>query len=140
MKKACDKYNLSDSLAYLQNKMSREEESKFQFHMMSCAHCQRRVKMLRHVANIFSVNKLSSQRVWLMAASVAVIVGGSLTMWRATTGGDGSMPINYDAPNALHSSEEEFDTAIVDTTKMESDSLQHIIDSLKRDSLIQAEE
>ncbi len=136
MKKACDKYKFSDSIAYLQNKMSREEESQFQFHMMGCPHCQRRVANLRRVVNMLSINTMPIKRIWLSAASVVIIVGASMTFWRSSTGGSESLEINYAEPHILHSSEGEGDSYTIDTTNMSADSIRNNIDSLRGDSLI----
>ncbi|MFI3285324.1 MAG: hypothetical protein R3Y08_01590 [Rikenellaceae bacterium] len=105
MNNKCNKYTTSDLMFYVRSKMTPDEESKLQFHIMSCEHCRAKVAQLRAAIESFSAEESSlaeevenqddeenrfflGRRFFLMAASIAIfIIGG------------GMLTINYFQPN-----------------------------------------
>lgn len=78
MKKQCE-YKHSDIWLYIQNRMSQEEETEFQQHLLNCEECREELSRLRLM--VHSIGKKerwnTSFRIWMVAASVAcVLMGG----------------------------------------------------------------
>lgn len=77
MKRQCG-YRHSDVRLYIQNRMSMEEETAFQHHLLNCEACSEELAQLRCM--IHSIGKKERRilpfRIWMLAASVACILMG----------------------------------------------------------------
>ncbi|WP_294608394.1 zf-HC2 domain-containing protein [uncultured Bacteroides sp.] len=77
MKKQCG-YKHSDIWLYIQNRMSREEETEFQQHLLNCEECGKELVRLRLMVQ--SIGKKERRnipfRIWMVAASVTCILMG----------------------------------------------------------------
>lgn len=99
MAKSCG-YKRSEVWLYVQNRMSREEETAFQQHMLHCTDCRDELARLRLM--IHSIGKREKRalsfRVWMMAASITCIVVGGGIYWYHLALQQGS---NL-SPNGIH--------------------------------------
>ncbi len=77
MKKKCG-YTHADVRLYIQNRMSREEETEFQQHLQNCENCREELIVLRRITR--SIGKKErrtvSFRTWMIAASLACLIIG----------------------------------------------------------------
>lgn len=82
MGKRCG-YRRSEIWLYVRNRMSREEETEFQRHLLHCENCRDELVRLRQM--IRSIGKkerrVASFRVWMIAASIACILVGGGVYW-----------------------------------------------------------
>lgn len=76
---------------YVQNRMSREEETEFQQHLMHCDDCREELAQLRLMVRSLGKKerRFPAFRVWMIAASVACIVMGGGAYWHYFVRGDG---------------------------------------------------
>lgn len=83
-------YKRSDIWLYVQNRMSREEETAFQQHLLHCQDCRDELARLRLMVHAIrkKERRVASFRVWLIAASIACVVVGSGVYYWGTTGGE----------------------------------------------------
>ena len=105
MKEQCG-YKHSDIWLYVQNRMSREEETEFQQHLLHCEKCKEELVRLRLM--VHSIGKKErrnvSFRIWIVAASVAcVLMGGGTYYYLFTQRGeqfppDGSHEMKMNPP------------------------------------------
>lgn len=124
MKKECG-YKRSDVWMYVQNRMSREEETEFQQHLMHCDDCREELAQLRLMVRSLGKKerRFPAFRVWMIAASVACIVMGGGAYWHyfvqgeggAVPGGSNSLKINPPGRHDDHDSIAPRDTIKVDT-------------------------
>lgn len=124
MKKECG-YKRSDVWMYVQNRMSREEETEFQQHLMHCDDCREELAQLRLMVRSLGKKerRFPAFRVWMIAASVACIVMGGGAYWHyfvrgdggEVTGGPNSLKINPPGRHDDHDSIAPRDTIKVDT-------------------------
>lgn len=79
MEKQCN-YKRSDVWQYVQNRMSREEETEFQRHLCTCDTCRKELEHWRGmVRSMEKKERRLMPRVWIIAATVAcLIVGGGI--------------------------------------------------------------
>lgn len=90
MKKQCG-YRHSDVRLYIQNRMSMDEETAFQHHLLNCQSCSEELAQLRRM--IHSIGKKERRilpfRIWMLAASVACILmgGGAYYYYISQMGG-----------------------------------------------------
>lgn len=82
MAKSCG-YKRSEVWLYVQNRMSRKEETAFQQHLLHCMDCRDELVRLRLM--IHSIGKrerrILSLRAWMVAASITCIVVGGGVYW-----------------------------------------------------------
>lgn len=76
-------YKRSDVLLYIQNRMSREEETEFQQHLLQCKECCDDLAQLRSIMHAIGKKERSPRifHVWMVAASVACILLGGGAYW-----------------------------------------------------------
>ncbi|WP_294627037.1 hypothetical protein [uncultured Bacteroides sp.] len=90
MEKKC-RYKHSDIWLYVQNRMSREEETEFQYHLMHCRVC---CEDLAHTRCMIRAIGKKQQRVpsfrgWIIAASLTCLASGTAAYWyHQAAGGD----------------------------------------------------
>ena len=94
--KKCE-YKRSDCWLSIQNRMSREEETEFQQHLLSCEECREELAQLRLM--VHSIGKKErrtiSFRIWIVAASAAcILMGGGTCYYFFTQKGDRFSPGN----------------------------------------------
>lgn len=91
MAKSC-RYKRSEVWLYVQSRMSREEETAFQQHLLHCMDCRDELVRLRLM--IHSIGKrerhILSLRSWMVAASITCIVVGGGVYWYHVTIQEGS--------------------------------------------------
>lgn len=80
--KKCE-YKRSDCWLYIQNRMSREEETEFQRHLLSCEECREDLAQLRLMVHSIGrkERRTISFRIWIVAASAACILMGGGTCY-----------------------------------------------------------
>lgn len=118
-------YKHSDIWLYIQNRMSREEETEFQQHLLTCEECVGELAQLRRV--IRSIGKKERRiipfRTWMLVASVACILmgGGAYYYFNNHSGGafqPGISPKLKMRPPVLHNDKDSIapqDTIFEDT-------------------------
>lgn len=127
MKEQCG-YKHSDVWLYVQNRMSREEETEFQQHLLHCEECREELARLRLM--VHSIGKKErrnvSFRIWVVAASVVcMMMGGGAYYYffthkggRFSPGGSHELKIN---PPALYNDKDSItpqDTIRMDTVSV----------------------
>lgn len=131
MEKKCG-YKRSDIWLYIQNRMSREEETVFQHHLLQCDGCRKELAQVRQV--IFSIRRKEKKSVsfrnWMIAASVACVLAGGSAYWlhRSSLPDSPSLPEEPGQPRlkinppALHQDKDSIvsgDSASTDTIPVE---------------------
>ncbi len=128
MKKKCE-YKRSDCWLYIQNRMSREEETEFQQHLLRCEECREELVQLRLM--VHSIGKKERRtipfRIWIVAVSAAcVLMGGGTYYYFFTQRGDRLSPGNTHElkihPPVRHADRDSItskDTVQADTLSME---------------------
>ena len=96
MDKQC-RYKRSDIWKYVQNRMSREDESEFQMHLLECNECRDELAKLRVL--VHSIGKKEQRgftlRFWVVAASVTCVLAGGTYWYYSTAWQNGSSsPVN----------------------------------------------
>lgn len=123
-------YKRSDVLLYIQNRMSREEETEFQQHLLQCEECRDELAQLRSIVHAIGKKEHSPRtfHVWMVAASVACILlgGGAYWYYRLSSqesislpGGNHELKINPPVMRNDRDSITSKDTLPADTLSME---------------------
>lgn len=71
------KYSESDLSRYLQNKMSRDEQTEFQSHLSSCSFCQKELDSMRTIIRYLE-QKEGTKKKWIIAVAIACSVAGGI--------------------------------------------------------------
>lgn len=71
------KYGKSDLTRYLQNKMTRKEETEFQKHVLECADCAKELECMRNAVKELEQEDHSKKK-WIIAVAIACSVGGGV--------------------------------------------------------------
>lgn len=86
MKRKCG-YRHSDVRLYIQNRMSIDEETAFQHHLLNCEACAEELARLRRMVHSIGrkERRIIPFRIWMLAASVAcVLMGGGAYYYFST--------------------------------------------------------
>lgn len=99
MEKSCG-YKRSEIWFYIQNRMSREEETEFQQHLLHCTDCRDELARLRLMIHSIEEKerRTPSFRTWMMAASIASILVGGGVYWHHLAFQEGGSP----SPIGIH--------------------------------------
>lgn len=116
--KNCE-YTRQDIVRYLQSKMTREEESRFQYHLLSCPECEEELRRLRQ-ALLTLEQKEKDPRRWIWALAVACSLAGGIVYLSIRPGTPGQGPGLPPVEIKNMPSRNSIDTLREDTLKIDS--------------------
>ncbi|MEG1546705.1 MAG: zf-HC2 domain-containing protein, partial [Bacteroides sp.] len=70
-------YSKLDLARYLQNKMTRDEETEFQKHLITCSDCRDELECMRRAIKEIE-QEPGSKKTWIIAAAIACSVAGGV--------------------------------------------------------------
>ena len=86
-------YTQQDIIRYLRNRMTREEETAFQEHLLECEHCSVELIQLRRCMKEFGRHNIPMAR-WVLIASIACsLAAGSYIITREDVAPSGKIDV-----------------------------------------------
>lgn len=100
---------------YLQNKMTRDEETEFQQHLDNCPDCRERLERMR-VAICELDKEEGSKKGWIIAVAIACSVAGGIYLLPRNPPAE-KHPFEFNQPEPYHDADSTLinDTLLIDT-------------------------
>lgn len=111
------RYGKSDLTRYLQNKMTRKEETAFQQHLSGCPACGKELACMRSAVKELEQEE-GSKKKWIIAVAIACSVAGGVYFY-PTDPTEKATPFEFNRPDqydAIDSTEVE-DSLFLDTIR-----------------------